>query len=174
MISSVAFSVADSAIKGFVCHFPILFWRNNTMGMFDFIKDVGAMIGIGGSAEPDAGAIKAAVDDLGLEAEGLDIVVDGDTVKVSGKAASQEIKEKIILATGNVRGIGKVEETIEVASDEPAATFYTVQKGDTLSVIAKAHYGSASKYPQIFTANKPMLTDPDKIYPGQVLRIPAE
>jgi len=49
-----------------------------------------------------------------------------------------------------------------------------VVKGDTLSAIAKEMYGSANKYPVIFEANKPMLTDPDKIYPGQVLRIPAE
>ena len=58
------------------------------------------------------------------------------------------------------------------AGGETASTFYTVQKGDSLSKIAKDHYGDASKYPQIFEANKPMLKDPDKIYPGQVLRIP--
>ena len=55
---------------------------------------------------------------------------------------------------------------------EPAATFYTVVSGDSLSKIAKKHYGDASKYPVIFDANRPMLKDPDKIYPGQVLRIP--
>ena len=55
-----------------------------------------------------------------------------------------------------------------------ASTFYTVQKGDTLSKIAKDQYGNANKYQQIFEANKPMLKDPDKIYPGQVLRIPPE
>ncbi|MBP7184191.1 MAG: LysM peptidoglycan-binding domain-containing protein, partial [Saprospiraceae bacterium] len=47
-----------------------------------------------------------------------------------------------------------------------------VQKGDSLSKIAKAFYGDAMKYPVIFEANKPMLTDPDLIYPGQTLRIP--
>ena len=50
---------------------------------------------------------------------------------------------------------------------------YTIAKGDTLSKIAKTVYGDMMKYPIIFEANKPMLTDPDKIYPGQVLRIPA-
>jgi len=45
-------------------------------------------------------------------------------------------------------------------------------KGDTLSAIAKKYYGDASKYPEIFEANKPMLKHPDKIYPGQSLRIP--
>ncbi len=51
---------------------------------------------------------------------------------------------------------------------------YTVKSGDTLSKIAKDFYGEAGKYNQIFEANKPMLKDPDKIYPGQVLRIPPE
>ena len=49
---------------------------------------------------------------------------------------------------------------------------YTVVKGDTLGKIAKEFYGNAAKYPLIFEANKPMLSHPDKIYPGQMLRIP--
>jgi len=52
------------------------------------------------------------------------------------------------------------------------STFYTVQKGDTLSAIAKRYYGSTNAYMAIFEANVPMLDDPDRIYPGQVLRIP--
>jgi nucleoid-associated protein YgaU len=48
-----------------------------------------------------------------------------------------------------------------------------VVRGDTLSKIAKQFYGDAMKYPAIFEANKPMLKHPDKIYPGQMLRIPA-
>jgi nucleoid-associated protein YgaU len=59
-----------------------------------------------------------------------------------------------------------------VDEERNQATFYTVQKGDSLSKIAKEHYGDAMKYPAIFEANKPMLADPDKIYPGQVLRLP--
>jgi nucleoid-associated protein YgaU len=61
---------------------------------------------------------------------------------------------------------------MEVANPKPEATFYTVKKGDYLSKIAKEVYGDASKYNVIFEANKPMLKDPDLIYPGQVLRIP--
>lgn len=53
------------------------------------------------------------------------------------------------------------------------ATTYTVKAGDTLSAIAKAHLGDASKYTKIFEANRDVLTDPDKIKPGQVLRIPS-
>ena len=51
--------------------------------------------------------------------------------------------------------------------------FHTVEKGDTLSKIAKEAYGDANQYNKIFEANKPMLKNPDQIYPGQVLRIPA-
>lgn len=141
------------------------------MGIIDFIRDVGEKLGIGGGSGPSAGDLKASLDKLGLPTDGLDIDVSGETVKVSGKAASQELKEKIILALGNNEGIAKVDEAIEAPAAEYAA-FYTVQKGDTLSAIAQKHYGSGGKYMAIFEANKPMLKDPNKIYPGQVLRIP--
>ncbi len=71
-----------------------------------------------------------------------------------------------------MKGIGKVEENINVATQKPEAKFYTVKSGDTLSKIAKSQYGDAGKYMAIFNANKPMLKDPDKIYPGQELRVP--
>jgi nucleoid-associated protein YgaU len=58
------------------------------------------------------------------------------------------------------------------AAPAAAAKTYTVKAGDTLSQIAKDHLGSASAYMKIFEANKDVLTDPDKIKPGQVLRIP--
>lgn len=73
---------------------------------------------------------------------------------------------------GNVRGVARVDDQLEVASEEAGGEFYTVQKGDTLSGIAQAHYGDAMKYPTIFEANRPMLKDPDKIYPGRKLRLP--
>ena len=110
------------------------------------------------------------VGELGLGVEDLNVRVDGDTVTVSGTAATQEDREKIVLACGNVEGIARVDDQMETAA--PKATFYTVVSGDTLSKIAKEQYGDAMKYPVIFEANKPMLEHPDKIYPGQVLRIP--
>ena len=101
--------------------------------------------------------------------------MDGDTVKVTGKAPTQAEKEKIILAVGNVAGVAKVDEKLE--TPEPAAAkpvFHTVVKGDTLWKIAERTLGKGARYPEIFEANRPMLSDPDKIYPGQVLRIPAK
>lgn len=107
----------------------------------------------------------------GLTADGLDINVTGHTVKVSGKADTQEVKEKIILALATVRGVAMVVDNISTPAEDQV-TFYTVQTGDSLSAISKKHYGDANKCNEIFEANKPMLKDPDRIYPGQVLRIP--
>ncbi len=110
---------------------------------------------------------------LGLHADGLDIRFDDGVAYVEGTVASQEDREKIILAVGNVAGVEKVDEELDVVEPEPEAQMYTVVKGDTLSKIAKEFYGDAMKYPEIFEANKPMLKSADLIYPGQVLRIPA-
>lgn len=146
------------------------------MGLWDFVKSAGKALGVGGAdaAEPTPEALKKEVADLGLKGEGLDITVSGDTVKVSGRAPTQAEKEKLILAVGNVAGIAKVEDAIETGEAAAAPVFHTVVKGDNLSKIAEKHLGKASRYPEIFEANKPMLTHPDKIYPGQVLRIPAK
>lgn len=142
------------------------------MGLWSFIKGAGKKItGKGDDAEVSGAALQDEIKDLGLEAEGLDIQVEGDTVKVTGTAVSQEAKEKVILAVGNVEGVATVEENIDGGAGEP--TFHTVEKGDTLWAIAAKTMGNGAKYTEIFEANKPMLSDPDKIYPGQVLRIPT-
>ncbi|MEZ5838927.1 MAG: peptidoglycan-binding protein LysM [Hyphomicrobiales bacterium] len=145
------------------------------MGFFDFIKGVGEKIGIGSAeAAPAADDLKKEAEKLGLDTKGIEIKVEGDTVKISGAAASTADREKLILAMGNTVGVAKVEDAIEVAAAEPDAVFYTVQKGDNLWKIAEAHYGKGkgAQHTVIFEANKPMLSHPDKIYPGQVLRIP--
>ena len=158
------------------------------MGLFSFIKNAGAAIGIGKSeaeeaaeaaAETKAANLAAAAkmiettQALGLEVEGIQVAIDNDTATVSGLASDQATREKVILVVGNTEGIAQVDDQLEVKIQEPEATFYTVKKGDYLSKISKAVYGNAMKYEVIFEANKPMLTHPDKIYPGQVLRIPA-
>lgn len=114
---------------------------------------------------------------LGLKVENLNIEVDDDKATVYGTVDNQSEKEKVILAVGNVAGIATVDDRMSImaapdVAPEPESTFYEVKKGDTLSKIAKEQYGSANKYMTIFNANKPMLSDPDKIYPGQMLRIP--
>jgi nucleoid-associated protein YgaU len=153
------------------------------MGLIDFVRAAGEKI-FGTSeaaAAPTkdeavlskrAGALEDHVKQLGLQVDDLKIKVAEETAYVKGKVSTQEIREKVVLAVGNVEGIAKVEDRLEVTNPQPEARYYTVVKGDTLSKIAKQHYGDANKYPLIFEANKPMLKHPDKIYPGQVLRIP--
>ncbi len=142
------------------------------MGLWNFVKTAGKKLT--GKAEaadaPDKDALLAEIEALGLEASGMDVSVEGDKVRVKGKAVSQDVKEKVILAVGNIEGVATVEDDVEGADP----VFHTVQKGDTLSAIAQKTLGKASRYPEIFEANKPMLTHPDKIYPGQVLRIPQD
>ncbi|MCZ8389423.1 peptidoglycan-binding protein LysM [Achromobacter xylosoxidans] len=145
------------------------------MGLLNFIKDVGEKL-FGASevkaATPDE--LKKELDKHGLNADGLQISVDGDKVTVTGEAANTEAAEKIALALGNTVGVAAVDNQLKVKQAAPEAKMYTVQKGDNLWKIAEAQYGKGqgAKNTLIFEANKPMLTSPDKIYPGQVLRIP--
>jgi nucleoid-associated protein YgaU len=93
---------------------------------------------------------------------------------VYGVAPDQATKEKIVLSAGNVAGVAKVNDMMSVDRSEPEAQYYTVVSGDTLSKISKKYYGDANQYQKIFEANRPMLSHPDKIYPGQLLRIPPK
>ena len=123
-----------------------------------------------------ATAIEKYINTLGLTVTALTVTFDGatSTAKVFCVAKDQTTKEKVILAAGNVYGVAAVQDMMTVDLSQPEAKFYTVVKGDTLSKIAKEFYGNANAYTKIFEANKPMLSHPDKIYPGQNLRIPAE
>lgn len=142
------------------------------MGFFDFVKNAGKSL-FGSSDANAAEAIAKEVGDPSL-ADKIKVEVDGETVKVSGDVPDQETREKIIVAAGNVDGISKVDEDIKTEDETPEGAFHTVEKGDTLWAIAEKAYGDGSKYMVIFEANKPMLSHPDKIYPGQKLRIPAQ
>ncbi|PIL74434.1 peptidoglycan-binding protein LysM [Acinetobacter baumannii] len=106
--------------------------------------------------------------------KGLSVTYNGstDTAIIKGQVQSQADKEKIILIVGNVDHVAQVDDQMTVATPEPESKFYTVKSGDNLSKIAKEFYGDANQYQKIFEANKPMLKDPDEIFPGQVLRIP--
>jgi nucleoid-associated protein YgaU len=122
-----------------------------------------------------ATAITSYIATQNLSAEGLSVAFDAtnSVATVSGAAQDQSTKEKILLCCGNVHGVAEVSDNMTVLAPTAASSFHTVQRGDTLSAIAKTCYGSANDYMKIFEANKPMLSHPDKIYPGQVLRIPA-
>jgi len=146
------------------------------MSVLSFLKDVGEkLFGADEAKAATADELRKELEKHNLSADGLDIKVEGDKVTVSGQAATTEDAEKISLALGNTLGVSSVDNQLAVAQAAPEAVMYTVKKGDTLWKIAEENYGKGqgAKYQQIFEANKPMLSDPDKIYPGQVLRIPA-
>jgi len=116
--------------------------------------------------------LEAYVAGLGIDMAGIDIKFDDGTAYISGETADQATKERIILSVGNARGVGKVDEEIEVVEPAEEADFHTVAPGDTLWAVAEKIYGDGSRYTEIFEANRPMLSDPDLIFPGQVLRCP--
>lgn len=140
------------------------------MGLFSFLKGKGKKVGAAEASEaPTSEELTKELAGLGLD-DGLQVAVEGDTVTLTGTPKDQAAKEKAIVAMGNTEGVASVAD--ETPGDAPV--FYEVQSGDNLSGIAKKTLGDGNKYMVIFEANKPMLADPDKIYPGQVLRIPQD
>ncbi len=143
------------------------------MGLINFIKNAGKKLGIGDDEPPSPEALKNELDSYNLGTENVSVEVQGDKAIVKGEVADQSALEKTLLAVGNTLGIAQVDSQLK-APDQKEPVLYTVEKGDSLWKIAEAQYGKGkgAKYTIIFEANKPMLKDPDEIYPGQVLRIP--
>lgn len=171
------------------------------MGLLDFVKDAGERIfGKDDDKKDVTKPLSTHLRENGIDPSGINFRFDnaGNTVVMEGTVKDQETREKAVLVVGNVEGVARVDDRLRVAragadfsgvsggasttvahgspgsggNGDWSSRTYTVKSGDTLSKISKDVYGDAGKYPQIFEANKPMLKDPDKIYPGQVLRIP--
>jgi len=165
------------------------------MGLIDFVKEAGEKLFGKGQAQTAMAEVKADPDNAAkiqaangaagdaildyiksqnLSATGLTVAAERSevTVSVYGVAPDQATREKIVLCCGNVAGVAQVKDMMSVDQSEPEAQYYTVVSGDTLSKISKQYYSDPNKYMKIFEANKPMLSSPDKIYPGQKLRIP--
>lgn len=150
------------------------------MGLFDFLKNVGRKVNPGQEAAEIKSAISSA---LGSQISNLNVSWTDGTVKVFGVASSHAAKEKAVLIAGNHEGVEKVDDQITVSDATlqqqaqttqatAASEFYTVQKGDSLSKIAQAKMGDANDWKALFEANREVIEDPDKIYPGQQIRIP--
>ena len=143
------------------------------MGFFDFFKDAGKkLLGKG----DDNANVKNEIDahSSTMPIEGLEVVVDGDTVILKGSAKSAADRAKAALIAGNIEGISKVdadgislEDTSEIID-----MYYEIQKGDTLWKVATIYYQDGSRYPEIVEANQEVIKNADLIYPGQMIRIP--
>ncbi|SMG30246.1 peptidoglycan-binding protein LysM [Cedecea sp. NFIX57] len=146
------------------------------MGLFDFVKDAGAKLwdSLKGNEGEQGSKLEEHLKNSGIPgADKVNVTVEnGKAVISGGDGLTQALKEKIQVAVGNVAGISSVENNIQATDAAQESTWYTVKSGDTLSAISKHVYGDANKYNTIFEANEPMLSHPDKIYPGQVLIIP--
>ncbi len=141
------------------------------MGLFDFVKDIGNKIFSQEDEAPEK--IKKHIEESNPGIKDLDIQFNDGTVSMFGEAESAEAMEKAVLMAGNIQGVSDV--AADNLSSPPAAQkveYYTIVKGDTLSAIAKRHYGDASQYPRIFEANREVIKDPDLIFVGQKIRIP--
>lgn len=145
------------------------------MGLFDFAANIGRKL-----FNKSEDASKAVTDHLLEDNPGVDnvqVTVDENGVaSISGTAATAEALEKAVLMAGNVEGISEVKiDGVQIANGEQLASddeFYVIQKGDTLWAIATKAYGNGAKYKAIVEANKEVIKDENKIFPGQKIRIP--
>ena len=148
------------------------------MGILDFVRGAGTKLEKKDDADETflerrkGNELMQHVFALGFEVDKFRVDYDDGVATVKGKVTDQSTRERVILAIGNTQGVARVDDRLEVVEPAPEATMYTVKSGDTLGKIAREHYGDAAKYPSIFEANRPLLNDPNKIYVGQVLRLP--
>ena len=162
------------------------------MSILDFAKDIGSNLFNTDSAAADK--INEMLSIKLTPIKNLSVDFDDGTVTLCGECMNQQHREQAILLAGNVKGVDKVvsdeltyprPEADKPTADEPSAEqptadkpveekieFYEIKSGDTLSGIAKEFYGDFSMYTKIFEANREVIGDPDKIYPGQKIRIP--
>ncbi|HNP36655.1 MAG TPA: peptidoglycan-binding protein LysM [Woeseiaceae bacterium] len=151
------------------------------MGLFDFVKDAGAQL-----FNTDAEAARNIKQHLEVKTSGIkniDVKFDDGVATISGDCINQATRDSAVLMVGNIKGVKKVVAD-KLTVPAPAAKappeleekieYYTIAKGDTLSAVAKRYYGNASQYVRIFEANKDIIENPDKIFPGQKIRIPLD
>lgn len=141
--------------------------------LFDFAKNLGRkLFNLDDSDEKKAEKVRQSVSVLGIP--GAAVTFKNGQVDISGQATTPEQREKAILIAGNVEGVERVNaDKLRAPAQTVPVEYYIIESGDTLSKIAKRFYGDASAYKKIFEANREVIEDPDKIYPGQKVRIPS-
>ena len=146
------------------------------MGLFDFVKEIGKKI-FPSEAKPEDAAtkIKQEIEAANLGISGLQVTYADGKCSVAGECPSAEAMQKAVLIAGNIQGISEVNISgLKVPEPKEKVEYYIIQKGDTLSKIAKQYYGDANKYPRIFEANREVIKDANLIFPGQKVRIPLD
>ena len=126
------------------------------MGLFDFFKDMGEKIF--GSEDEGAEKIKENIEASNPGVTDLGVTYKDGVVELSGTAASAEAMEKAVLMAGNVQGVSEVKaDSLSAPPQQAQVEYYVIQKGDTLSAIAKTYYGNANDYPRIFESNREVI-----------------
>jgi hypothetical protein len=154
------------------------------MSLFGFVKDIGRRLF--NRDEEAAGKIKEHILAHNPGVENLEVTFESGIVGLSGRCTNKDAFQKCVLMAGNVQGVIDVYATGLVPYVDPAAPpraaeaaepeeiYYLIEKGDTLWKIAAKFLGSGNRYPEIFEANREVILDPDKIFPGQKIRIPPK
>lgn len=156
------------------------------MSLFGFVKDIGRRLF--NKDEEAAEKIKEHILAHNPGVENLGVTFENGIVGLSGRCTNKAAFQKCVLMAGNVQGVIDVYATGLVPYVEPAAAtatataapvepepqYYVIEKGDTLWAIAKKFLGNGNRYPEIFEANKEVILDPDKIFPGQKIIIPTK
>lgn len=165
------------------------------MDLFGFAKDIGQRLF---RTEGEAvGKIKELIENNNPGVKDLGVKFENGIVTLSGECTSRAAIQKCALMAGNVQGVSDVytnkmtlapaaqaaeaEQVAEKAAEKEAEAeaeekveIYVIQSGDTLGKLAKKYYGKSSAYMRIFEANEGVISDPDKIYVGQTIRIPLD
>ena len=146
------------------------------MGLFDFAKDVGKQL-----FDTDSEAADNIKQHLDIKLSGIknvEVTFDDGVATVCGDCANEATRNTAVLIVGDIKGVEKINAEgltfPEVVEEVEKVEYYEIVSGDTLGGIAKKFYGSASKYTRIHEANKELIPDPNKIYPGQKIKIPLD
>ncbi len=148
------------------------------MSFLDFAKEMGRKVFDRDDVAADR--IKEHLEVSLTSVKDLTVEFDDGTVTLCGECLSEGDRSQAILIAGNVKGVGKViADDLKAPAPKPEEPeekfeYYEIKSGDSLSAIAKRYYGKPMEYKRIFEANRNVIENADKIYPGQKIKIPLD